>query len=649
MNPVHSQKKHCIFALIGLLVGLLGNAQQTAPKVPVGHFAALPSFSRAALSPSGEDIGYIADLNGRSHLVLQKLDGSERQIIPPGESAEIQQYYWATDDRVLIVYDAVDKQRNRNIEITRLVGINRTTKKDPKSLNFRYLILPSGDVPKSTGIFPLAQQDYIISLLPDDPEHILIAVDDDANVRTEVRRVNIHTGKYREVEPRLNATTWFVDNNHIPRVALNNGHNDRLILWLKNQENKWINLAKTKWPEGYAPLGVAENPDYMYAFGHSEYGTLGVYLINLLSGEIVEEVFSHELVDILDLVKHPDPDSNKPVGVEYLLDLTEIQYFDTEMQQLQKNLDKALPQTHNRIVSKARKKPIYLILSYNDRDPGVYYWYDTEAGRLYVIAPIYSNIDPTIMASTQSVTYTARDNTPIPAYLTLPFGMEQARGLPTVILPHGGPHVRDSAAWDFLSQFLANRGYAVLRPNFRGSEGYGYQHKNAGENQWGGLMQDDVTDATRWMIDQGYADPNRICIVGYSYGGYAALMGAIKEPELYQCAASGNGVANIPALKKFFISLGFIDSTVGLEGHKNKEVSPHHQSDRINIPILFLASKDDGRVPYQQSEKMHKKLLSLDKDSTFMLMEDGGHNIYTARARLTLLTELEKFLQKHLH
>ncbi|MBL4790137.1 MAG: S9 family peptidase, partial [Kordiimonadaceae bacterium] len=201
------------------------------------------------------------------------------------------------------------------------------------------------------------------------------------------------------------------------------------------------------------------------------------------------------------------------------------------------------------------------------------------------------------------------------------------------------------------AQFYASRGYGVLQPNFRGSTGYGQYFRTAGIRQWGGLMQDDVTDATNWLINENIADGSRICIAGSSYGGYAAMMGAILEPNLYQCAISVNGVPDLPRLNKRDLSTrGGSDwhKIRGHEGKKDKEVSPYHRAKEITIPILLIAAKDDARIPYQHTKDMHKRLKNLGKNSKYVQLKTGTHYMVTAEARLKVLRETEKFLAKHI-
>ena len=231
--------------------------------------------------------------------------------------------------------------------------------------------------------------------------------------------------------------------------------------------------------------------------GENEHGTNSMYLVDLLNGEVIETLFSHAEVDINTTVRHPA--TGKVVGVSYTDDFNRIEYFDQDLKRIHRSLQKALPDMVVEITDKARDANLYLVLAYNDTDPGQYFLFDRYNKRLDYFASYREEIDPLLSGPTQAVAIPVTDGSNIPGYLTLPAGVE-AKSLPTVLLPHGGPSARDSADWDFMAQFFASRGYAVLKPNFRGSTGYGKAFHKQGEQQWGGLMQQDLTDATNWLV-----------------------------------------------------------------------------------------------------------------------------------------------------
>jgi dipeptidyl aminopeptidase/acylaminoacyl peptidase len=260
------------------------------------------------------------------------------------------------------------------------------------------------------------------------------------------------------------------------------------------------------------------------------------------------------------------------------------------------------------------------------------------------------------LGEVRSLSYKARDGTSIPAYLTLPPGAAQ-KNLPLVVLPHGGPEARDEYEFQWWPQFLATRGYAVLQPQFRGSTGYGDAFRRAGYGQWGGLMQDDVTDGVKAMIEQGIADPKRVCIVGASYGGYAALAGAAFTPDLYRCAVSVSGVSDLPAMLGTertqsgdeSNSVAYWKESIGSPYDKNViERSPARAAQQVRIPILLIHGLDDTVVPIAQSETMARELDKAGKPYSFVKLTGEDHWMSRAETRLEIMKEIEKFLGSNL-
>jgi len=625
-------------------------AQDTARKIPIEAFAALPSFGKAKLSPDGQQIAYQGYLEGRTILIAENIGGTDRVVIPPLGNADIFGFHWASNDRILVIYEFTARRHGAHVrsQQTRLAAVNRD------GTNFKLIVEPEKIPFKgsriSTEELPSAQfQHEIVDMLHDDPDHILLSIDADRNGKNEIRKINIHTGEFKRVrEDEAGIQTWRKDPNGNIRYGAGYRKSEWITL-IQNAEGKWISPEKSAWGNQYTFEDFSSDPNIIFVYGTSSHGNRGIFKIALDSGEVIETVFEHPEVDADYTVVHPY--SGEPIGVAYTDNQPRIKYFHKTWKKVQAVVDKSLPDTVNRIVSKARAEHIYLIASSSPNDPGVYYYLDIQGKRLELVGSVMSHIDPNEAAHTQEVSIPVRDGSQIPAFLTLPKGTAASPKLPTVIMPHGGPASRSDATWNYRVQFLANRGYAVLQPNFRGSTGYGSSFQLKGEHQWGGLMQDDVTDATRWLIKNKIADKKRICIVGASYGGYSALMGTVKEPKLYKCAASINGVTNIPRLKgddKHFIGGRAWIKTMGLEDSRDSDVSPFHQAEAIKAPILLIAAKDDARIDYQMSKSMHSRLEKLGTQSTYVELENGGHSLDTGISRLESLQALESFLQEQI-
>lgn len=288
-------------------------------------------------------------------------------------------------------------------------------------------------------------------------------------------------------------------------------------------------------------------------------------------------------------------------------------------------------------------------------NPGAYYYFRPDKRRMELIAHVNEELAPSDLAIKKYVSYVARDGLEIPAYLTLPRGREE-RNLPLIIFPHGGPFdVRDSSEYDPVSQLLANRGYVVLQPNFRGSGGYGKAFYEKGEGQWGRGMQDDLDDGMDWLVKQGIVDPKRVCIVGGSYGGYAALWGATRNPDRYRCAASWAGVSDLGRQLKFQLNFGISQryrkdwrqAVLGQDKFDSKSVSPLHTIHQLKVPVLVAHGKVDQTVPLYQSQLYAEALTKSGKQHEYVMIPDEGHNFSTSVNFVTWLSRLDAFLAKH--
>jgi dipeptidyl aminopeptidase/acylaminoacyl peptidase len=288
--------------------------------------------------------------------------------------------------------------------------------------------------------------------------------------------------------------------------------------------------------------------------------------------------------------------------------------------------------------------------------PPVYYFVDLAKGTADIVSETYPGLIDAKLGEMRVLHYKARDGAMVPAYLTLPPGSD-GKSLPLVVLPHGGPEDRDDFAFDWWAQFLAVRGYAVLQPQFRGSTGFGEDWRKAGYRQWGGLMQDDVTDGVRAMIEQGVADASRICIVGASYGGYAALAGAAFTPDLYRCAASVNGVADLPNLLRYEKAhagaesnqLAYWREHIGSPDDENVIAkSPQRAAANIKAAVMLMHAVNDTVVPQSQSQAMARELQGQLKSVTYVSLAGEDHWLSQSATRVQMLKELEKFLSEHL-
>jgi dipeptidyl aminopeptidase/acylaminoacyl peptidase len=635
-------------AATGLLACLAAGAV-FADEAPAEFFAQQPIMTGAQLSPDGQRIAFISSLQGRNHIVIERFKpGFSRTMVSPGDEWEFEWVRWANADRLVISASFFAMRMMTEVTETRLFSVSALGQ------DLRPIIKPStfkvvgSRIPKEH--LPAQIQDEVIDWLPDEPDHILVAIDADHDGSTEVRKVNVNDGDFDVVLDGFAGFRNWLTNSH-GEVALGWWQTgvDELVLSRRLPDGSWVETDRPPWlVAGFVPVAFTGNDNFVVAIGPGEKGRKVARTVDLSTDQFVDTLFEHDVVDAEIVIK--DGHSGRAIGVGYTEHLPEHFYFDEAARRLQATIDRALQDTTNLIVSESEGKRQILIFAFSDTNPGAYYLWDRDEKSLNLYSEAYKGATDYPYAPIRPVTYKARDGLEIPAYLTTPHG-EPATPLPAVVLPHGGPYARTDMTYDFLRQFLASRGYVVLQPNFRGSSGYGQGFAEAGLKEYGGKMQDDVSDGAAWLVEEGIADPDRICIVGWSYGGYAAAMGAVKTPDLYRCAVSINGILNLPVQvtqeREYVGADNWVDN-IGLEGASLRAVSPYHQAAKIGIPMLIIQASDDPVVRRSQGRGMHDRLADLDKDVRYVEVEFGGHTMHTREARLAILDAIEAFLEQHL-
>ncbi|MGK0471570.1 MAG: dipeptidyl aminopeptidase/acylaminoacyl peptidase [Candidatus Azotimanducaceae bacterium] len=623
-----------------LLIILTGPAAFAAPSIqPVKFFSTLP-ISNYQLSPTGGKIAYFVPRDGRRVLVVHNLDGTDPKFVRPWEDElELVEFFWKAEDVVVFTVHMTLKRPQFRIKTTetRLIAYDFAENK----------IYWLGRPKRRSRDFA-SQQERVVDRLMNDPDHLLLELDFELDGYPSIYKTNVRTGKRKIYQKqRSGINDWFSDDQGKIRLGFGfKARGVKLNILYLDKDNKWQKFTRADLLN-YEFVGLGPEPGQLYMMAGNEHGTRSMLLVDMESGQAIKTLFTHPEVDIGSMRYHPA--TGKVIGVEYTDDFRRYEYFDQDFSVVQRSLEKALPGKVVAVTDKSRDANLYVVLAYDDRDPGQYYIYDRDNRKLNHLASHRSDIDPTLSGETRRVNIPVTDGRQIPAYITLPDGDGEAR--PAVVLPHGGPSARDSADWDYLSQFLASRGYVVIKPNFRGSTGYGKSFEDKGHKQWGGLMQQDLTDTTLWLIEQGYAIAEKICIAGVSYGGYAAMMGLVQQPQLYKCGISINGVMDLPSLKSKDRNLvGGRDWTkrMGLEGHKDAKVSPQQQANQITAPVLLIASTNDARISYKQTKRLHRTLKGLKRDSTYVELDTGTHYMLNGESRHGMLVALEQFLEAHL-
>lgn len=642
--------KFSAVAIVLFLATFLAAAQGL---VPAEDFARRPKLDRISFSPDGKKFAALEEVKGRMNLIVGDFSGGAIRQITSYESNDVTNYRWISDKR--LVFSLIDlkgglaTQRGGGLFAVDADGrdgraLSQTIQKCINDVSFTC---------RQTSFFQRVRgsQDEIIAVsnerVEDSPD--LVRLDTRTGKRTVLTADNPG-----------NVGTWVMDRDLIARAAVSNdGKLQESVLWYRDSgTTPWRKIASFKFGEPhFEPLTFDADGTLYVASNLASGDKMALYKFDPSKNLPGEQLASHPDVD---LRESPivDFDSGQLIGLPIDADKPSTVWFEPTRARLQKTIDTALPGAVNRIRLLPDKKAF--INSSSGSDPGTYYIFDEDKRSLREVARPRSWIKPEQMGRVEPIRYRARDGMEIPAYLTLPAGKAN-KNLPLVVWVHGGPWARDEYRWDPDVQFLASRGYAVLQPNYRGSTGFGRKHFNASFKQLGQSMQDDVTDGVRKLIADGTADPSRVCIGGGSYGGYATMMGLVREPSMFKCGINVVGVVDL----KWWIDLGYTDfnsfdalsatafltRTVGdpsADAAMMEANSPRLHADKIKAPVLIVHGAGDRRVPIAHAEAMRDALKSLGKPYEWLVFPDEGHGFMREDNRATFYRRVEVFLARHL-
>ena len=443
--------------------------------------------------------------------------------------------------------------------------------------------------------------------------------------------------------------SWRTDRQHRLRIAIESHGTKNTILTKDIDQDNWRVLwnYESLSEDAITPLGFDIDPNILYYRAyHNDY--LAVFKVDITDPNLQEElVYSDESYDVNGSLIYSQK-NKKVIGVRSSSE-GGYTFWDEDYLLMKRSLDKALPKTDNVFYSMSEDENRLVVLSTSAVDSGTYYIWDRSQHSLKLLAFRYKSLDPENMIEKEQISYKARDGLEIEGFLTRP---NKNGPQPTIIFPHGGPISYDGDGFDYWTQFFANRGYTVLQMNFRGSSGYGFDFMESGLKNWGLNMQTDIEDGTRWLIEEKISDANNICIVGASYGGYAALMEAANNSDLYQCVVSFAGVTDLPYLVKsyaWFTNYEVVKKQIGSDKNSLSERSPVNRASEINIPVLLVHGSKDRTVRIQHSRRMRDKLKRAKKDFSYIEQEGGDHYLSNQQQRIQLFKEMDKFLNANLY
>jgi dipeptidyl aminopeptidase/acylaminoacyl peptidase len=641
----------CRFLLAALLLTGSAFAQTpppvaaTAPAAPpsVEAFASLPFVERAELSPDGNHIAGIFGGGGEQKVAIMPLviGASKMIVVGVSEGTQAFRVQWVNNDNIIVSLMGLRPVETERWYISRLLAVSRL----------------SGKVTKLLWDMDGQNASDVLWVPNDGSNEILVAAQ--ATIYSNfsefwptVYRVDVTNGKRRKVVlGRTGVLDWGAD--HLGQVRIGLGFSDggltSRLFYRRSGEGAFrqIDKARHKRDEVLTvPFLYLPGGDNALVMRDNDAGRTSIFEVNLATQQTVKTIFEPEQGEVDGALTSDD---GKLLGATTTDNTTPIFWFDQDLANLQANFNKSVPNSRVQIESMSADRSKMLVRVASAETPSVLYFYDTNVGVLQKIAPLNEKLGSKKLSPVKLVQYKARDGLEIEAVLTMPKGKD-AKNLPFIVMPHGGPWAHDGLYYDYWAQFLASRGYVVMQPNFRGSTGYGTEFLNKGKGQMGFAMQDDITDGVKWAVNQGIADAKRVCIVGASYGGYAAMWGIAKDPDLYRCAISISGVA---ALRREVNDFGndLMGNLYKMQWQEMtpdfNAVSPINAIAKIKTPLMLIHGKRDVTVDHVQSQKMFNAMTKADKAVEFVSLPLADHYFTREADRIKLLSSMEAFLAKH--
>ena len=615
-----------------------------AENLPVAAFGKLPEAQQVKLSPDGNKIAFIKNHEGSSMIGVRDLKKSKTRylVVTDNQKFKIGWYLWANNDLLLMSADYPVQRGTLKYKESRLIKI-KADGSEPFESVFK---LRKNDNPPQF-------QDNIIDLLPDEPNYILMGLDLRLSNMPDVYKINLTNNRKRQriYKGKSHIYNWMTDRQHNLRLGYGRDETRIFYRFFDIQKDEWRNIWEYEIFDApdISPLGFGLNPNDLYIRADHK-GRYAIFKVDVSKADLPRTLIFHD----------PDYDvegsliysqkTNDVIGVYHGEADNAKVFFDPVYEDFQTALNTALPDAYNNVSSFSADERKYILYTSNDQSPGAYYLGNRDTNELSFVLEQYSLLYQQKLSGKNKISYKARDGIEIEGYITKPHSnVKNTKG--AIVLPHGGPMARNYAGFDWFTEFFASRGYTILEPNFRGSSGYGFKFEMEAVQKWGGAMQDDLADAALWMLKEHDIDKDKVCILGGSYGGYAALMAAVKQQDVFKCAASFAGVSDLELIvikARRFTNNEVVKKQFGTDSDLLEQNSPVNFAKDINIPVLLIHGDKDRVVDVRHSRDMYEELQDNKKEVEYIELENGNHHMEIEAHRLKVLTSLEAFLQRNM-
>ncbi|HYL72339.1 MAG TPA: S9 family peptidase, partial [Candidatus Dormibacteraeota bacterium] len=611
----------------------------TGPEIPLEAFAMGPQMSEPHISPDGRRLAYLTTIDGQPRVAVRDLDTRRERTILRAAAGPltVTRCEFKTNDRLLCHLEGVARagKPERLYPASRLVAVNA----DGSALR---MLFADSFFTRLSAAAGAQFQDRIVDWLPNDSSHVLIELGAGGSIFPAVYRLDVYRGDVQLVLPaQPPVMDWTADRSGVVRFGYGFQNQAGVYIARNGPDSPWRTLEEFKRFDHarFDPLTFGAQPNQLLVFAPHE-GRIAVWQLDLEapSGSGMQLLYARPDVDVGGILQWPI--DRHVAGFVYETDRPHTHFTDPHAAAIDEQLERALPGAYHVVVDATLDGSKLVTVSFSDVMPPRYHLLDVASGTLTELGRQGAALGNAALAPTRAVTVPGEGGIAIPGYLTLPSGSGPGGKLPAVVLPHGGPYARDHWGYDPLVQVLANRGYAVLQLNFRGSTGYGEQWREAGHQAWGTIMHEDITAGAHWLLDSGIADPARLAIVGWSYGGYAALTGVEKEPQLYRCAVSIAGVSDLSQMvqddERFYGGKDSAGDAMGTDPAALRAQSPLQHVGLIRVPVLLVHGDEDYTVLVEHSKAMDRALTRQGVPHELVLIRHGDHSLMRPEMGLTL-------------
>lgn len=603
-----------------------GNDLEKAPRISTEDFFRNPEQTNFQLSPCGDYFTYLKPVNKRMNIFIENLKDSSTSQLTNSEF-DIISYFWANSNKILYLVDETGGENYKLFSIN--LKENRVEDISPKDSASVYIIDPLVEI----------EDELIVGLNQRDPKIF------------DVYRLNLKNNKYTLVaENPGNITKWLTDNDGKIRAALQTDGVNTGLLYRDNENEEFRLIERSNFRETFVPVMFTFDNKNLYIKSNRYRDKIALIVYDPINKKEIETVFQNSEVDLDNAIISTKKE--KVLGVTYTTYKKNYKFFDKERSDVQNYLENNFPNYLVNIVSTNGEETKYLVRVSSDKSHSSYYYFNKETKLVRKLADESPWLNENDMSSMKPITYKSRDGLTIHGYLTLPKGYD-AEDLPVIVYPHGGPWLRNVWGFDPVVQLFANRGYAVLQMNYRGSIGYGKEFWEKGFKEWGRYIQNDIADGVDWLIRQEIADPDKIGIFGYSFGGYSSLMNVSIYPDKYQFAVSLNGIVDFtdlinsvpPYWEPFKEMIYEMVANPNTDSLMIAAYSPIEISDSVTVPVLIAQGKNDTRVKPISVDRYVAKLKSNGVFVKYIFMEDEGHSIIKEENRIKFYKEAESFIE----